>query len=260
MNSIKKEIDSCFNDYKYKSGYMDIFKRYEKRKKKIKIFSTVFSVVFAFSILFFCFAGDFTGFNSKSNFGIKAHALTVNIGNDAFNKNKKLLKNSHGIKRCTKKVKYDKNGNECVNGKKPKKTGFRDVIVPSPIVLKIFGKGIKTIRVNCGENGSLYNAKYDNLNGKKIKYKSNLTVNWIPNCRKLTSSLSVDALKVPSTMKSDRIITRELRQMLKTGKDYNKYFGDTVKITAFHKDKSVENVAVNISLDKNGKYYISVKE
>lgn len=260
MNSLKNEIDGCFTDYKFKTGCNDLFRRYEKRKRKIKIFLTSFLAVFVFFILFSGFEGTIIGLNAKNDLGFKASALTVKICNEGFNTDKEFVKNSFGVKKRAKKVKYDKNGVECINGEKAKTTAYRDVIVPSPIMLKISGHNIKTIRLTCGENGYLYNRRYDNLNGKKTAYKDNDKVNWIPNCKKLLSSLSADASKVPSTLKNDRIITKDLKKLLKTDKDYNKFFGDKVKITAFHKDKSVANVNVIISLDKNGKYYVTIKE
>ena len=258
MNSLKNQIDSCFMDYEYKADCKELFQRYEKRRKSFKIFLASFSGVIIIFVVFLNLGGVNPVLNN--HLGLKAAAVTDKVGNNEFNNEKTLLKNSKGVKRITKKISYDKNGIECINVKKAKSTGYRDIITPAPIELKVFGEDIEKISVDCGENGFIYSEKNDNLKGKKTAYKNNDKVNWIPNCKKLTASLSADVSKFPSDKKNDALITKELRELLKTEADYNKFFGDTVIIKAYNRDKSTDSVSVKISLDKYGRYYIAVKE
>lgn len=257
MNSLKKQIDSSFEPYEYKRGVDELFVRYKKRKIKIKAFLTSFSAVFAAVIVFFGISSNIFGLDSGDRFSLKVSAITVENPETMISSEKQLVKNSPGVKLQSEKI-YYKNGVEITDGKKSAQYFNRAVVVPSPINLKITTEELASLKLKSKGNGSLYNEKYDDINNRSVSFKSGGLVSWIPNCEKLTRSLKADASKFPSTLKNDKLMTEELNSLLKTAEDYNTYFGDTVTITAVHKDKSVETVHVEITLDKNGRYYTSV--
>lgn len=258
MNSLKKEIDSSFKDYEFKSGFDELYIRYKKRKRKLQAFLSSFSAVFIVLLIFLGFSTDMFGISPKSKLSLKVSAITVGNPEAMISSEKMLVSSSSGVTKQTKKVPYDKNGVEIIDGKKAKQYFNRTVIVPSPINLKITADNLESLKAQCKENGSLYNEKYDNINAIAISFKSGDCISWIPNCNKLSKSLKADIYKVPSTLTNDKLITSELNSLIKTEKDYNAYFSDTVTLTAKYKDKTEETVIIKITLDETGRYYISI--
>jgi hypothetical protein len=134
------------------------------------------------------------------------------------------------------------------------------VLVLSPVSLSIVGDDIKSYVVTCTENGTVYNSGSDNLNNRKTNYRGNESINWIPNCEKLSRSLKADMTMYPSTISNDRLLKKELSSALRTADDYTTYFGDTLRITARYKNNSTETLKAVITLDEKGSYYISTQK
>lgn len=257
MSSLKKQIDSSLESYKFKGEVEELFIRYKKRRR-IKAFLSSFSAVFAAAVLLLGIGTDFFGFYSKNEFDLKVSAITVGDSETSITGEKSLVKASAGIVKQYQKVAYDKNGVEIIDNKKPSQYFKKTVIVPSYINLKISDEHIKKIKAECLENGSLYTESYDDINGKNLSFKSGDYISWIPNCEKLTKTLKADIVKVPSTIKNDKFVTDEINSMLKTEDDYNAYFGDIITLTAEKDDNSVETVNIAVTLDKDGRYYTSI--
>lgn len=258
MNSIKEQIDSSFEAYEFKSGVDELFLRYKKRRLRLKVLLSSFSGAAVVVIAFLLTGVNMFGIIPNEKLSVKVYAVDVGVSETMLVKGKQLVKNSAGVKKQSKKVFYDADGVEITDGKNPSDSFCRTVIVPSYINLKISCDNARSLKVECGGNGSLFNNIYDDINGKSLNVKNGSSVYWIPNCEKLTKSLKADISKAPSTLKNDELMTQELSSLLKTEEDYNNYFGDTITITVINKDKSVENVNVEITLDEKGNYYTSL--
>lgn len=258
MDSLRKEIDKGFKPYEFRSGVEELFVRYKRRKKRIKaFFMSICTVSVVLVTLIIWESAARIGTAPASGLGLSVSAFSVETSFTELSAEKKLIADSGGVMKQIKKTSYDKNGVEILNGKKGNTYFKRTVITPSPLTLKIKGKDILSFRARCSSNGSLYNERNDNIGTGKLLYKENKSISWIPNCNKLSASLGADNSKIPSTLEVDKRVSEKLASLLKTEEDYNYYFGDTIKITAECKDKSVETVSVNITLDDKGRYYIS---
>ncbi len=266
MNSLRLQIDSQFGDYAFTRGAEELFVRYKRRKQKIRAFSTSLSAVFVvvFVALFLDNIGGFFRLNSDSEtgFSITAYALDNSDSKASVGAEKALITDSDGVQKQKQRVVYScTDGREIIDGNKTSASENtvenRTVIVPSPISFKISGDKIVSYRVECSGNGSVYSESTENLKKNKIPYKGNEVVNWIPNCEKLAKALTADITMVPSTLKNDRLASKELNALLKTADDYTKYFGGTVKITANYSDKTSQTITTKITLDKKGRYYVS---
>ncbi len=257
MDSLKKEIDKNFRPYEFKSGVEELFIRYKKRKARKKaFFMSLTAVCIVFTVLILGESAARVGTNSSNRLGLSVSAFSVDMPIE-MNEGKKLIADSGGVLKQVKKVAYDKNGIEILSGKKAYKYGERTVITPAPLTLKISGEDVESYKAECTSNGSLYNEKNNNIKSKRLFYKDNKSVSWIPNCDRLSAMIEKDNIKIPSTSEADERISKKINALLKTEDDYNYFFGDTIKITAKCKDKSVKTISVRITLDDKGRYYIS---
>ncbi len=266
MNSLRLQIDSQFGEYAFTRGAEELFVRYKKRKNKIKALSTSVSAVCV--VLFIALFADSIGnlfslsADSQTSLSVTAYALDNADSKATVSSKKSLIKDSNGVQKKKQRVVYSgANGREILDDTAKPKSGDtvekRTVIVPSPISFKISGDKITSYSVECSGNGSLYSESASILKKGKIPYKGNKVVNWIPNCEKLTKDLTADITMVPSTLKNDRLASKEIDALLKTAKDYTKYFGGTVKITANYSDKTSQTITTKITLDEKGRYYVS---
>lgn len=250
MNSLKINIDNELKDYKIESDFNEVVVLYKKRKKKRGIIISSLSV-FAILVIISGSAGFIM---NNSNMGLTVSALTLTNTDEQIGKTPK--RSECGVRIKEKNTAYDKNGIETASSEKAKSYFKRKIVSPSPLELRLSGEGLKSYKVTCGVNGSLYNTKGEEIKLKSISAKDKV-FNWIPNCDKLTNSLSADISKIPSTLNNDKLITKELTALLKKEEDYTYFFGDTITITADYKGKASEIVKVEITLDETGSYYIS---
>lgn len=266
MNSLRLQIDSQFGDYAFTRDADELFVRYKRRKQKIRATVTSLSAVFVvvFAALFANNVGSFFGFSDsrEAGFSITAYALENTDRKANVNSEKTLITDSDGVQMQRQRVTYGADGCEIIDGNAVigGTVEKRTVIVPSPIRFKVSGKDIESLTVECSDNGSLYSESAANLNKGRISYKGNEVINWIPNCEKLAKALSADITMVPSTLENDRLATKELNDLLKTSDDYTKYFGGMVKITANYSGKVSQTITTQITLDKNGRYYVSTSK
>jgi hypothetical protein len=253
MNSLKLKIESSFEPFGFSRGADELFSRYKRRKKRLRAALTSTAAVFAvfFAVIFSTgIAGNPTG--------IKALALSVGDSKPITGENA-LVTSSPGVQKQIRSVVYDADGRELVGRSSGAQSGRRTVVMPSPICLSLTGDNVKNYTVSCTSNGFVYAQSGEGLKNKKLSFKSYGKINWIPSCERFTAALGGDLGKIPSTLTADRRAGEKIESLLKTAADYTRYFGDTITITAECSDGSTERVRAVITLDKNGRYYISTE-
>ncbi len=254
MNKIKAQLDMSFRDYELTRSFDELLTRYKKRRRNIRMLSALCVVAVIAGL-----SGGVLGILGiyAPKLGLTAYA--VDIGNNSNGSSPQIVADSDGVRLLHRTVYYNSKGKELTDGSSSKISFSRAVISPSPIEFQVTGDDVVTYTVRCGENGSVYNSKSENISGKAQSYKNRKSFSWLPNCKKLSSALSTDITKIPSTLVNDRVTTAELGSMLRTAADYTGYFGDTLKISATCKDGSEDSLTVRITLDEKGRYYISTE-
>lgn len=256
MNKLKAQIDSGFNGYIIQSSVDEIFAKYKKRKRKIRLFS---SAICVFAVISLFIGGVFTLTTKNSGLSITASAFDIESKSGVVGESKQLLSKT-GVQKLSKKVCYDKNGREVSSKSAYKTSAKRTVIAPTPATLSIIGDNVSYYTIKSEKKSAVYNAKGESLLNRKVRYKNNETVNWIPSFTRLESSLRGDITLYPSTKENDAVLTEELASKLKTAKDYTNYFGDKLTITATYNNKTSESVRVVITVDENGSYFVSTEK
>ncbi len=257
MNKLKQQIDNELNVYRLSRNVDELFVKHKKEKRKklsaaIATFCIILAVSAAVSVNFGMPGG-------RNSLALKASAFDIKSRSSVIGGEKTMLC-PNGVQAVSKKAYYDSKGKEVFEKKSHCQSFTRLVLVPSPISLSIVGDDIKSYVVTCTENGTVYNSGSDNLNNRKTNYKGNESINWIPNCEKLSRSIKADMTMYPSTISNDRLLKKELSSALRTADDYTTYFGDTLRITARYKNNSTETLKAVITLDEKGSYYISTQK
>jgi hypothetical protein len=197
---------------------------------------------------------------------------TKNYKKVILNSVKTCLNQNSGVQKVNYTVKFKSNGypyderDTSYNGKITNQKLFD--IKPDNIEFYIESETVVYYNVKVKNNILSYQYSNTVIGWKKslenIKNSDDSYITWQPACAKFSDEvLSITGKEEPDNNSNikDRVAYSEaVKQVYNSIENFDDYFGDTLTFELHYKNGTTQTVCVNISLDKNGKYYIEIKK